>query len=60
MVSLGTWAMGGSWGQVDDDESLATLNRALDLGVNFFDTADAYGSEPLLGKFKKQWRVNNF
>jgi aryl-alcohol dehydrogenase-like predicted oxidoreductase len=53
-VSLGTWAMGGSWGQVDEHESLATLNRALDLGVNFFDTADVYGSESLLGKLKRQ------
>jgi aryl-alcohol dehydrogenase-like predicted oxidoreductase len=53
-ISIGTWAMGSSWGAVDDRESLATLNRALDLGVNFFDTADVYGSEPLLGKLRKQ------
>ena len=53
-ISLGTWAMGSSWGEVDQRESLATLNRALDLGVNFFDTADAYGSEPLLGYLRKQ------
>jgi aryl-alcohol dehydrogenase-like predicted oxidoreductase len=54
-ISLGTWAMGGgSWGAVDDGASLATLNRALDLGVNFFDTADVYGSEPLLGKLRRQ------
>lgn len=53
-ISLGTWAMGGSWGAVDDRESLATLNRALDLGVNFFDTADVYGSEPLLAQLRKQ------
>jgi len=52
-LSLGTWAMGSSWGKVDDRESLATLNRALDLGVNFFDTADVYGSEPLLAKLRK-------
>jgi aryl-alcohol dehydrogenase-like predicted oxidoreductase len=51
---MGTWAMGGAWGQVDDRESLDTLNRALDLGVNFFDTADAYGSEPLLGTLRRQ------
>jgi aryl-alcohol dehydrogenase-like predicted oxidoreductase len=55
-ISLGTWAMGSSWGPVDDRESLATLNRALDLGVNFFDTSDAYGSEPLLGQLKRQRR----
>jgi len=53
-VSLGTWAMGSLWGTVDKRESLAALNRALDLGVNFFDTADAYGSESLLGQLRRQ------
>lgn len=53
-IGLGTWAMGSSWGAVDDRASLATLNRALDLGVNFFDTADAYGSEPLLGQLRRE------
>ena len=53
-IGLGTWAMGSSWGAVDDRQSLATLNRALDLGVNFFDTADVYGSEPLLGQLRRQ------
>src|SRR5450759_264113 len=53
-IGLGTWAMGSSWGAVDDSESLATLNRALDLGVNFFDTADVYGSEPLLGRLRRE------
>ncbi len=55
-ISLGTWAMGSLWGTVSENESLAALNRALDLGVNFFDTADAYGSEPLLGKLRRQRR----
>jgi aryl-alcohol dehydrogenase-like predicted oxidoreductase len=55
-IGLGTWAMGGLWGPVDQRESLAALNRALDLGVNFFDTADVYGSEPLLGKLRQQRR----
>ncbi len=45
--------MGSLWGPVDDRASLAALNRALDLGVNFFDTADAYGSEPLLGRLRR-------
>ena len=53
-IGLGTWAMGSMWGTVDERESLATLNRALDLGVNFLDTADVYGSEPLLGKLRRQ------
>ena len=53
-IGLGTWAMGSLWGPVDDRESLATLNRALDLGVNFFDTADVYGSEPLMGQLRRQ------
>jgi aryl-alcohol dehydrogenase-like predicted oxidoreductase len=53
-IGLGTWAMGSLWGPVNDRESLATLNRALDLGVNFFDTADVYGSEPLLGQLRRQ------
>ena len=56
-VSLGCWAMGGSWGPVDDDESLATLHRAAELGVNFFDTSDRYGdgrSERLLARFRRE------
>ncbi len=53
-ISLGTWAMGSLWGEVDRGESMAALNRALDLGVNFFDTADAYGSETLLGDLRRQ------
>lgn len=53
VISTGTWAMGSSWGSVSESESWAALNRALDLGVNFFDTSDAYGSEPLLGRLRK-------
>ncbi len=52
-VSFGAWAIGGSWGQVADDESLAALHRAVERGVNFFDTADVYGdgrSERLLAQ----------
>src|SRR3954469_14341691 len=60
-VGFGAWAIGGpteasgvpiGWGKTSDDESLATIRRARDLGVNFFDTADSYGfgrSESLLG-----------
>src|SRR5215208_672179 len=55
-ISFGAWAIGGTWGNVKDEESLAALQRALDLGVNFFDTADAYGdgrSEQLLARLRK-------
>lgn len=55
-VSFGTWAIGGTWGEVHDDESLRALQVAIDEGVNFFDTADVYGdghSEKLLAKATK-------
>ena len=58
-ISFGAWAIGGSWGSVEDAESLAALNKAVDLGVNFFDTADVYGdgrSERLLAQLKKSRR----
>jgi aryl-alcohol dehydrogenase-like predicted oxidoreductase len=56
-VSFGAWAIGGTWGHVDDTESMGALHRALDLGVNFFDTADVYGdgkSERLLGRLRRE------
>jgi aryl-alcohol dehydrogenase-like predicted oxidoreductase len=56
-VSFGAWAIGSAWGSVDDQESLAALHRAVDLGVNFFDTADVYGSgrsEKLLARLKRE------
>lgn len=58
-ISLGAWAIGGTWGRVNDDDSMAALHRALDLGVNFFDTADVYGdgrSEKLLARLKRERR----
>jgi len=58
-ISFGAWAIGGTWGAVDDAESLRGLHRALDLGVNFFDTADVYGdghSEQLLGRLRRERR----
>ena len=60
-IGFGGWAIGGTadasgaplgWGRTNDDDSLAAIRRARDLGVNFFDTADSYGfgrSESLLG-----------
>ncbi|MGK3961255.1 aldo/keto reductase [Sorangium sp. So ce118] len=58
-VSFGAWAIGGTWGDVDDKESLAALHRAADRGVNFFDTADVYGdgrSEQLLARLRRERR----
>jgi aryl-alcohol dehydrogenase-like predicted oxidoreductase len=58
-VSFGAWAIGGTWGPVDDSESLAALNKAIDLGVNFIDTADVYGdghSEQLIAQVLKTRR----
>jgi len=56
-VSFGAWAIGGTWGSVEDSESLSALRRAVDKGVNFFDTADVYGdgrSERLLARLRKE------
>ncbi|GAA2872985.1 aldo/keto reductase [Nonomuraea rubra] len=61
-IGFGAWAIGGpftsggkpaGWGEVDDDESIAAVRRALELGITFFDTADVYGtghSERVLGR----------
>lgn len=59
-IGFGGWAIGGTWGPVDDRESLAALHRAVDLGVNFFDTADIYGdgrSERLLAQLRQEQRA---
>ena len=56
-VSFGAWAIGSAWGAAHDDESMGALHRAVDLGVNFFDTADVYGdghSERLLARLKRE------
>jgi aryl-alcohol dehydrogenase-like predicted oxidoreductase len=61
-ISFGAWAIGGTseaagtqwgWGETPERDAIAAVRRALDLGVNFFDTADVYGngrSEQILGK----------
>jgi aryl-alcohol dehydrogenase-like predicted oxidoreductase len=53
-IGFGCWAIGGhGYGQVDDRQSIKAIRRALDLGINFFDTADVYGfghSEEILGR----------
>jgi aryl-alcohol dehydrogenase-like predicted oxidoreductase len=56
-ISFGAWAIGAGWGAVDDQDSMAALHRAVDLGVNFIDTADVYGdghSEQLIARLKKE------
>lgn len=58
-ISFGAWAIGGTWGAVKDNDSMAALRRALEGGVNFFDTADVYGdghSEKLLARLRRESR----
>jgi aryl-alcohol dehydrogenase-like predicted oxidoreductase len=60
-IGIGTWAIGGpdgnwNWGPQDDQESIAAIHRAVDLGINWIDTAPAYGkghSEEVVGKALK-------
>jgi aryl-alcohol dehydrogenase-like predicted oxidoreductase len=52
-ISMGCWALGGQWGEIDKRQAIETVRAARDAGVNFFDTADAYGmgqSERYLGE----------
>jgi len=56
-IGFGAWAIGGSWGAQADTDSLAALHRALDLGVNFIDTAAGYGdgrSEKLIAQVLRE------
>jgi aryl-alcohol dehydrogenase-like predicted oxidoreductase len=64
MVGFGAWAIGGpwrfGWGSVDDDESIAAIRHAVDLGVNWIDTAAVYGlghSEEVVGRALAPYRV---
>lgn len=55
-IGFGSWSLGADWGNVSEEQALATLHKAVDLGVNFIDTADVYGdgrSEKLIGKLLK-------
>jgi aryl-alcohol dehydrogenase-like predicted oxidoreductase len=56
-ISFGAWAIGGTWGEVRDEDSMSALHKALDLGVNFIDTADVYGdgrSERLISRLRRE------
>ena len=56
-ISFGAWAIGGFWGEVDDEVSMRALHAAIDSGVNFIDTADVYGdgrSERLVARLKRE------
>ncbi len=56
-ISFGAWAIGGTWGPVQDEESMKALHAAIDAGVNFVDTADVYGdgrSERLVARLRRE------
>jgi aryl-alcohol dehydrogenase-like predicted oxidoreductase len=56
-IGFGAWAIGGSWGSVDDEVSMRALHAAVDAGVNFIDTADVYGdghSERLIARLLRE------
>lgn len=53
LVGVGTWAIGGGWGPQDDRDSIAAIRHALDLGINWIDTAASYGwghAEEVVGR----------
>ena len=65
VIGFGAWGIGGQWGAVDDATAIATIRAAFDAGVNFFDTADAYGhppgrSEELVGRALRDVRDKVF
>ncbi len=56
-IGFGAWAIGGTWGEVLDTDSMSALHKALDMGVNFIDTADVYGdgrSERLIAQLRAE------
>ena len=62
-IGLGTWQLGGNWGDVSESVALATLRTAADSGITYLDTADVYGdgkSERVIGKFLKETRIPLF
>jgi aryl-alcohol dehydrogenase-like predicted oxidoreductase len=60
-IGFGGWQLGGTWGDVDDKESIQTLLYSFEKGINFVDTAVAYGSgrsESVVGRALKEWSGN--
>ncbi|HXL01639.1 MAG TPA: aldo/keto reductase [Candidatus Atribacteria bacterium] len=56
-IGFGSWAIGGGWGKVEEEEAIKALHTAIDQGVNFIDTADVYGdgrSEQLIARVLKE------
>ncbi len=56
-IGFGAWAIGGSWGSLDDDAAMRALHAAVDAGVNLIDTADVYGdghSEQLIARLLRE------
>ena len=56
-IGFGAWAIGGSWGDVDDEASMQALHAGIDAGMNFIDTADVYGdgrSERLVARLRRE------
>ncbi|NWK54123.1 aldo/keto reductase [Verrucomicrobiaceae bacterium N1E253] len=61
-IGFGAWQLGGTWGKVDDQESIDTLLYAFSQGINFVDTAALYGagrSEEVVGKALRQWQQHS-
>ncbi len=66
-IGFGTWALGGGdwafgWGEQDDAESIAAIRRAVDLGINWIDTAAVYGlgrAEEVVSKALKEIPINS-
>lgn len=58
-IAFGGWQIGGTWGEVDDEESIGTLLHSYESGINFVDTAELYGSgrsESVIGESLRRWK----
>lgn len=62
-ISFGAWAIGGGWGEQSQNQSIDALHKAIDMGINFIDTAAGYGdgkSEKIIAEVLKERRENVF